>query len=97
MQKYIRTNDEGMEVLDYDLLDIAARANFLNDTHRIAADLDIDIVRDPAHFDECALNDAANVAVNAALYAVDEVDRDTKNWMVEIVTNDLAQRYSIEL
>lgn len=102
MQKYIRTNDEGNEVLDYDLLDMAARVNFTEDVHRIAREFDVDVLSEPdatnAERAE-AVNDVANQFVNDALYQFDieQVDPDTKNWMVDTIATDLADRYDVEL
>lgn len=99
MEQYIRTNDEDTKVLDYDLLDTGARANFLNDVQRMADEIKLDL-DDPdfsvAEKNE-ALNDAATVAVNGLWLDDAEIEQDTHNWMVERIIRSLAERYDIEL
>jgi hypothetical protein len=104
MNEYIRTNDEGASVLDYGLLNVADRINFLEDCRRIAANILLDLEDEDFSNAEKAesINSAASVALDH-LYLVDgngddvEVDPDTLNMMRDTIESALAEHYGIEL
>lgn len=99
MDKYIRTNDNEERVLDYDLLDIANRTNFLNDVQRLADDIELDL-SDP-DFSEAeknqALNDAASLAVGSIYLDNAEIEGETHGWIIERIIRSLAHRYNVTL
>lgn len=106
MNQYIRTNDDGENVLDYSYLDTAARINFLNDAEFAAADIELDL--DDTDFSNAeraeSINDAANAWANYAFGYLEtpdgesvEVDKDTRQMWVETIISELASRYSVEV
>lgn len=106
MNQYIRTNDEGQSELNYDLLDMAARINFLEDCKQWADAIDVDLESEPDASDgekAEAINDAATLTVKNQLYYLydDEgnevvIDQDTQQMIIDLVITELADRYSVE-
>lgn len=100
MEQYARTNNEGEMVLDYDLLDIAARTNFLQQAELEAAAIELDLTdEDFSNAEKAeAINDAAKLAADNAFAYVDaEVDTDTKQMFIERIISKLAERYEVEV
>lgn len=105
MEQYIRTNDEGTAVLDYDELDMAARINFLQDAKQAAAAIELNL--DDPDFSNAekaeALNSAANTDADHAFGYLEkdgqdvEVDKDTRQMWIETIISELADRYSVEV
>ena len=102
MNEFVRTNDDGENVLDYDLLDLSSRINFQRAVENWATEVQISFDIDDPDFSEAEILEGfyaeANEAVNR-LYVTDAegnvVDKDgeTKIWMVEIVERSLRDRY----
>ncbi len=106
MNEYIRTNNEGTKVLDYDELDMAARTNFLTMLDNWADNIDVDLSETDASNAERAeaIDGTVDITVDAALaYLSDdegdepEVDDGTKDMIKERISKRLAERYSVEL
>lgn len=72
MKQYIRTNEEGKKVIDYDLLDIAAQINFNTDALNFAGDLKIDLSDFTAPERRAAVFDAVNAQAEFAFEVYDE-------------------------
>lgn len=105
MKQYIRTNEEGAAVLDYALLDTAARANLLEDARRWATDIEVDLSETDASDGEKAeaINSAATLAVSYGLPEETEdgdsveIDQDTKQMIIEAIISELAERYGVDV
>lgn len=106
MKQYIRTNDEGAAVLDYDELDTAAQINFLEDAERAAAALELDL--DDPDFSNAekaeSINNAAALAATHAFGDLEtkdgeevEIDPDTQLMFIDAIINVLAERYDVEV
>lgn len=102
MKRYIRTNDDGDKVLDYDLLDIGARANFLNDLDAWATNMNVMIDFDDPDFSDAEKAASIESHVNVELDHLNLYDADgeeatieegTRAWMQEILEGDLSERY----
>jgi len=101
MKQYVRTNEEGDMVLDYDLLDVAARSNFLNDLKAWAGNMEVLVDFEDAEFTEAekreAIESHVNVEIDHANLTVDgeeaEIEPDTRSWMQEILEAELFSRY----
>lgn len=107
MNQYIRTNDEGQPELNYDLLDIAARANLREDAIRWATEIEVDLESEPDASNAervGAIDNTADLTVKntlAYLYSDegDEViiDPDTQQMIIDIIARELAEKYEVEL
>jgi hypothetical protein len=106
MNKYIRTNDDGENVLDYDKLDIAARVNFLEDAKLAATTIELDL--DDPDFSNAEKAEAINSAANWAAYQEFgyletedgeevEIDKPTRQMWIETIISTLAERYNVEI
>lgn len=105
MKQYVRTNSDNEKVIDYDLLDMAARINFIEDAKRFASDIEIDL-SDPDFSDgekAEAINSAATEYAGHAFYVFTDdgdevmVERDTKQMWIEVIVSELAERYSVDV
>lgn len=107
MKQFIRTNDEGNKVLDYDLLDTGARANFIEAAHRWASEITVDVESEPdaSNAEKVeAIDTQADMTVKSTLtYLYDdeensvEIDAETQQMIIDIIANDLAKRYEVQL
>lgn len=105
MQQFIRANDEGSNVLDYDLLDTAARINLIVAAHRWATEIEVDLDSEPdaSNAEKVeAIDDQVHATVRATfdyLYTDDgadvEIDQDTRLMIEDIISSDLAERYEL--
>lgn len=102
MEQYIRTNEDGEREVNYDLLDMAARANMLEMADRWAESIELDL--DDPDFSEAekasACNDAAATEVFAAeVFDADgneiEIEPDTEQMLIDRIENRLRERYGI--
>lgn len=94
MKQYVRKNADGKKVLDFDLLDIAARVNFNTDALNFAGDLKIDL-SDFAKSDcRAAIRNAVEAQAEFAFEIYDEeadlvsVSPDTRQMWIDTVANE---------
>lgn len=103
MKQYIRTNEDGEKVINYDLLDMAARINFMEDAKRFASEIELGLSDTDFSDGEKAeaINSAATECAGQAFYVFTDngdevlVDSDTKQQWIESVIGELEERYSV--
>lgn len=105
MKSYIRTNDEGAKVLDMNLLDVGATANFYEDLGRWADDLDIDDIDKGSAEERVAwIRSMAEMSVKGledyGMYD-DEGNEmpivpETAQFMIDFLIDKMATRYEVE-
>lgn len=102
MQQYIRTNEFGDRVVDYQLLDIASRDSLVRDVERLAEHIDLDL--DDADFSqteqcEACKNAAADAIAALMIYDYDgsdvDIERHTKSMLIELVEAALLAKYGL--
>ena len=105
MDKYASKNDEGVYVLDYDLLDMAQRINFMNDVHNWAKSIEVDLESEPdaSNAERLeAIDNQADMTVKATftyLYRDGEeieVDDETQQMVIDAIASDLCERYGVQ-
>jgi hypothetical protein len=103
-QQFIRTNDEGERVIDYDLLDIGARINFNEAVDRWVASIELDFECDEFTNAEKveAIDHTVSVNVsNSTILDKDgnevEYSPDTAHMIRERMAQKLAERYGVKL
>jgi hypothetical protein len=103
MKQYIRTNSDNEKVIDYELLDVAARINFMEDAKRFASDIEIDLTDTDFSDGEKAeaINSVAVEYTGHAFYVFTDdgdevfVNRDTKQMWIEVLIQELNERYAV--
>ena len=84
MEQYIRTNDNGVKVLDYDELDTAARANFLAEVDRWAGNIEVDFSGAIFRFER--VDETVNAIVGETLAHLDcKLDADHDHDQVDFI------------
>lgn len=102
MDKFVRTDAAGINVLNFDYLDIAARVNFRQMLDRWAGEIEVDLSETEATDAERAeaIDGTVNVAVDNALGNLEddpEIDLDTERLIKDHLLQRLLERYGLEV
>jgi len=95
MKKYQRTNDEGNEVLDYDLLDMSQRVNFTEDVKRWASET-LTGAEDRESVTKAELREWAEATIKPMEdYEGIVIDANTKDFIIDLFVGEWEETHNV--